>query len=95
MTRTDPEIDNTAKAAKALSDDSLTARRRQRTVTWVEVEEPWLLEAHSIRTFALPLNIGAKSGHAFCPELRALRKQSRHPMDRATRSRSLMDHIAG
>jgi hypothetical protein len=46
-------------------------------VAWVEVDRPWILEAHMISRLALPLNVEGNARHPFCAELRRIREQAR------------------
>lgn len=46
-------------------------------VTWVEVNEPWVLEPYLIQNQNLPLNIEGNSRHPFYDQLRKLRKFAR------------------
>jgi hypothetical protein len=56
-------------------------------VSWVELDEPWLIEPDVIRSLSLPLNIRGNEGHAFYETLRAIR--------RAARARARQEPILG
>ena len=45
-------------------------------VTWLEHEEPWLLENELLRTVSLPLNLKGNSHHAFAARLSGLRRRA-------------------
>lgn len=44
-------------------------------VSWVEVEQPWNVEAEVVQALNLPLNIQHNAGHPFVDRLKALRKE--------------------
>ncbi len=46
-------------------------------VAWVQVDRPWVLEAHLIDRLAPPLNIDGNVRHPFQGELRRIREQAR------------------
>jgi len=45
-------------------------------VTWVEHEEPWLLEDELLRTIPLPLNLKGNRHHPFAERLSGLRRKA-------------------
>ena len=50
--------------------------RENAFVTWLEHEEPWLLEDELLRTTSLPLNLKGNAHHAFAATLSGLRKRA-------------------
>lgn len=46
-------------------------------VTWVEYDQPHVLERHLLETMQLPLNIDHNSSHPFCDTLRSVRRAAR------------------
>ncbi|NTU73801.1 hypothetical protein HGB07_06595 [Candidatus Roizmanbacteria bacterium] len=45
-------------------------------VSWIENDEPWILEEELLHTFALPLNIQGNRHHSFAAELNKIRKRA-------------------
>ena len=45
-------------------------------VTWLEHEEPWLLENELLRTVSLPLNLKGNRHHHFATQLSGLRRRA-------------------
>jgi hypothetical protein len=57
---------------------SLTEGMRENAlISWLEHEEPWILEHHAIRSLALPLNLDQNAHCDFHSQLTTLRREAK------------------